>query len=166
MRYAVLLGVGDDEEQDYCLIDVKEAIAAAAPRAASARMPRDNARRVVEGARHLSPALGERMLATRFLDHGVFIRELLPQDMKLELDTLNETDAMRAAGYLARIVGIAHARQMDDDLRKSWLADLQLNRSKTLDAPSWLWTSVVQLVGSHEEGYLEHCRRYALQTAR
>ncbi|MEB0042238.1 DUF2252 family protein [Pseudomonas sp. MH10] len=166
MRYAVLLGVGGDEEQDYCLIDVKEAIAAAAPRAPRAHMPRDNARRVVEGARQLSPALGERMLATRFLDHGVFIRELLPQDMKLELDTLNETDAMRAAGYLARIVGIAHARQMDDDLRKSWLADLQLNRSKNLDAPSWLWTSVVQLVGSHEEGYLEHCRRYALETGR
>ncbi|MCF5672630.1 DUF2252 domain-containing protein, partial [Pseudomonas syringae] len=34
--------------------------------------------------------------------------------------------------------------------------------SQTLDAPSWLWSSVVQLVGSHEQGYLEHCRRYAL----
>ncbi|WP_397452924.1 DUF2252 family protein [Pseudomonas sp. NA-150] len=166
MRYAVLLGVGEGDEQEYCLIDVKEAIAAAAPRAARAHMPRDNAQRVVEGAKQLSPALGERMLATRFLEHGVFIRELLPQDIKLELDTLSEKDATRAAGYLARIVGMAHARQMDADTRKSWLADLQLNRSKTLDAPSWLWTSVVQLVGNHEEGYLQHCRRYALQTAR
>ncbi|MDB6143816.1 MAG: hypothetical protein JWP80_2860 [Pseudomonas sp.] len=163
LRYAVLLGVGDDDEQDYCLIDIKEAIAAAAPRAVRAHMPRDNAQRVVEGARQLSPALGERMLATRFLDHGVFIRELLPQDMKLELDTLNEEDAIHAAAYLASIVGIAHARQMDKATRKDWLAELQLNRSKTLDAPSWLWTSVVQLVGSHEEGYLEHCRRYALE---
>jgi len=51
-------------------------------------MPRDNAMRVVEGARHLSPALGERMLATRFLDHGVFMRELLPQDLKLEIERL------------------------------------------------------------------------------
>jgi uncharacterized protein (DUF2252 family) len=39
---------------------------------------------------------------------------------------------------------------------------LQLDRPRDLEAPSWLWTSVVQLVGSHEEGYLEHCRRYAL----
>lgn len=166
VRYAVLLGVGGDEEQDYCLIDIKQAIAAAAPRAARAHMPRDNARRVVEGARQLSPALGERMLATRVLDHGMFIRELLPQDLKLELDTLNEQDATRAAGYLARVVGIAHARQMDEATRKSWLADLQLNRSKDLNAPSWLWTSVVQLVGSHEQGYLDHCRRYALETGR
>ncbi|WP_248800363.1 DUF2252 family protein [Pseudomonas sp. MWU13-2105] len=166
LRYAVLLGVGGHDEQDYCLIDVKEAVAAAAPRGAHVHMPRDNARRVVEGARQLSPGLGERMIATRFLDHGMFIRELLPQDLKLELDTLNETDAMHAAGYLARVTGIAHARQMDEATRKSWLAELQLNRSKTLDAPSWLWTSVVQLVGSHEQGYLEHCRRYALGTGK
>lgn len=62
------------------------------------------------------------------------------------------------------MVGLAHARQMDEATRKSWLAELQLNRSRTLDAPSWLWTSVVQLVGNHEQGYLEHCRRYALRS--
>jgi uncharacterized protein (DUF2252 family) len=162
LRYAVLLGVGEEDEQDYCLIDVKEAVAAAAPRATQAKMPRDNARRVVEGARNLSPALGERMMATRFLNHGVFIRELLPQDMKLELDTLSQADAMAAAGYLAQVVGVAHARQMDKATRRSWLQELQLNHSTDLAAPSWLWTSVVQLVGSHERGYLEHCRRYAL----
>ncbi|WP_447588189.1 DUF2252 family protein [Aquipseudomonas campi] len=162
LRYAVLLGVGDEQEQDYCLIDIKQAVAAAAPRAPRATMPRDNARRVVEGARHLSPALGERMLATRFLDQGVFIRELLPQDMKLELDGFGTSDAILAAGYLARVVGSAHARQMDSSTRQAWIDELQLNRSKTLDAPSWLWRSVVQLVGSHEQGYLEHCRRYAL----
>ncbi len=153
MRYAVLLGVGEKDEQDYCLLDLKEAVAALAPRGAH-----------VHGARQLSPSLGERMMATRFLDHGVFIRELLPQDLKLELDILDNTDAKHAAGYLARVVGIAHARQMDEAIRKSWLAELRLNRSKTLDAPSWLWTSVVQLVGDHEQGYLEHCRRYALGT--
>lgn len=162
MRYAILLGVGEEDEQDFCLIDVKQAVAAAAPRASRAQMPRDNARRVVEGARQLSPGLGERMLATRFLDHGVFIRELLPQDMKLDIDSLNQTDAMAAAAYLAQVIGVAHARQMDPATRKAWLAELQLNRASDLDAPSWLWTSVVQLVGSHEQGYLEHCRRYAL----
>jgi len=34
--------------------------------------------------------------------------------------------------------------------------------SKSLDAPSWLWSSVVELMASHESAYLEHCRRYAL----
>ena len=29
---------------------------------------------------------------------------------------------------------------------------------ENLDAPSWLWTSVVQLLASHESAYLEHCR--------
>lgn len=162
-RYAVLLGVGDEEDEEYCLLDIKEAVAAAAPRAARAAMPRDNAKRVVEGAQHLSPGLGNRMMATRLLDKGFFIRELLPQDMKLELDQLSQRDAMRAAGYLARVVGIAHARQMDKATRRSWIHDLQTNRTQTLDAPSWLWSSVVQLVGNHEKGYLEHCRRYALE---
>ncbi|PHX40911.1 hypothetical protein AO263_29170 [Pseudomonas sp. NZIPFR-PS5] len=163
LRYAVLLSVGDDEDQEYCLLDVKEAVAAAAPRTPRAGMPRDNGKRVVEGARHLSPGLGNRMIATRMLDHGFFVRELLPQDMKLELDQLSEREAMKAAGYLARVVGLAHARQMDLSTRSSWMRELQLNRSHTLDAPSWLWSNVVHLVGSHEQGYLEHCRRYALE---
>lgn len=163
LRYAVLLSVGDDEDQEYCLLDIKEAVAAAAPRTPRAGMPRDNGKRVVEGARHLSPGLGNRMIATRMLDHGFFVRELLPQDMKLELDQLSEREAMKAAGYLARVVGLAHARQMDLATRSSWMRELQLNRSQTLDAPSWLWSNVVHLVGSHEQGYLEHCRRYALE---
>lgn len=162
-RYAVLLGVGDGDEQEFCLLDIKQAVAAAAPRAARAAMPRDNGKRVVEGARSLSPGLGNRMLATRILDNGFFVRELLPQDMKLELDQLSQSEAKRAAGYLAGVVGRAHARQMDLSTRASWIKDLQANRSHIFDAPSWLWTSVVELVGSHEKGYLEHCRLYALQ---
>ncbi len=162
-RYAALLGVGDDDDQEYCLLDIKQAVGAAAPRAARVSMPRDNAQRVMEGARHLSPGLGNRMLATRMLDNGFFIRELLPQDMKLELDQLTQGEAMRVAAYLARVVGLAHARQMDLATRASWIKDLQRNRSRTLDAPSWLWASVVQLVANHEMGYLEHCRRYALE---
>jgi uncharacterized protein (DUF2252 family) len=160
LRYAVLLSVGGD---DYCLIDIKEAVQAAAPRYNHVSMPRDNARRVVEGARHMSPALGERMIAQRFLEHGVFIRELLPQDLKLEIDQLSMEEATRIASYLAYVVGCAHARQMDDGARKSWRRELKLNRSKTFATPAWLWSSVVQLVASHEAGYLEHCRKYALR---
>jgi uncharacterized protein (DUF2252 family) len=62
LRYVVLLSVGGD---NYCLIDIKEAVQAAAPRYQHISMPRDNARRVVEGARQMSPALGERMIAQR-----------------------------------------------------------------------------------------------------
>jgi len=163
LRFAVLLGVGKNPVKNggYCLIDVKEAVQAAAPRDAKAVMPRDNAMRVVEGARHLSPALGERMLATRFLDHGVFMRELLPQDLKLEMETVSREEAMRAARYLAMVVGRAHARQMKTAARVKWQDELRRNRSAKLDAPGWLWTSVVELVASHEAAYLEHCRRYA-----
>ncbi|MBD8493656.1 DUF2252 family protein [Pseudomonas syringae] len=164
-RYAVLLRVSDGDDEDYCLLDVKQAVAAAAPRAARVGMPRDNGRRVVEGARQLSPGLGNRMLAVRLLEHSFFIRELLPQDLKLELDQLDPRQAMEAAAYLARIVGQAHARQMDLHDRLAWMTDLQRNRTRTLDAPSWLWSSVVQLVGDHEMGYLAHCRRYALEQA-
>ena len=160
LRYAVLLSVGGD---DYCLIDIKEAVHAIAPRYQHVSMPRDNAGRVVEGAHQMSPALGERMIAQRFLEHGVFIRELLPQDLKLELDQMSIEEAIRMSSYLAYVVGCAHARQMDDGTRKSWRSELKLNRSKSLATPAWLWKSVVQLMASHEAGYLEHCRKYALR---
>jgi hypothetical protein len=39
---------------------------------------------------------------------------------------------------------------MDGATRRSWKAELARNRSKTLDAPSWLWLSVVELMASHE----------------
>ena len=164
LRYAVLLSVGDDDARDYCLIDIKQAVKAAAPRYNHASIPRDNARRVVAGALALAPALGERMLAQRFLDHGVFLRELLPQDLKLEIDELTLDDSKKAAHYLAFIVGSAHARQMNDATRERWSQDLRRDHSHTLAAPTWLWESMVQLVASHEAGYLEHCRKYAMDS--
>ena len=164
LRYAVLLDVGDSVSngKDLCLIDIKEAVLAAAPRLPGNQMPREYAERVVEGARHLSPNLGERMVATHLLERSVFIRELLPQDMKIEIERLTPDGAGKVAGYLAMVVGKAHARQMDASTRKIWRKGLQQNRSKNLDAPSWLWSSIVELATSHEGGYLEHCRKYAL----
>ena len=163
LRYAVLLDVdgGVIDGDDLCLMDIKEGVKAAAPRYTQASMPRDNAERVVEGARHLSPFLGERMRAARLLDRAVVIRELLPQDLKLDVEQLTQDDAMKLSTYLARVVGKAHARQMDHATRKAWLSELRKRRSKTIEAPLWLWNSVVELVSSHEAGYLEHCRRYA-----
>ena len=97
-------------------MDVKEAVESAAP-TSSTDMPTDHARRVVEGARHISPFLGERMRATSMLGRPVFIRELMPQDLKLELTQLDSEEAMKAAEYLATVVGFAHARQMDSATR-------------------------------------------------
>jgi uncharacterized protein (DUF2252 family) len=167
LRYAVLIDVGGDGHapEDLCLIDIKEGVQAAAPRAADAEMPRDNAERVVAGARALSPNLGERMMATRLFDKSVTLRELMPQDLKIEIDQLSREEATAIARYLASVVGRAHARQMDGQTRRSWKGELARNRSKTLDAPSWLWLSVVELMASHEAAYLDHCRRYAWNEA-
>jgi uncharacterized protein (DUF2252 family) len=165
LRYAVLLRIGKGSYKDggLCLIDIKEAIRAAAPRAPKGAMPKNHAKSVVEGARQLSPYLGKRMLPAKIFDRDVFIRELMPQDLKLELDRLTREEATSAARFLAAVVGKAHGRQMDVATRTNWRDQLKRNRSKTLDAPSWLWTSVVQLVASHEAAYLDHCRTYALR---
>lgn len=163
MRFAVLVAVDTGKRERHCLIDVKQAVDAAAPHSQTSAMPDDNAERVVTGARHLSPYLGGRMLAERILRKSVFIRELLPQDMKLEIERVTQAEAIEMAGFLARVVGRAHARQLDAGDRRIWLAELQRNRSKSLDAPGWLWNSVVDLIAAHEAAYLNHCRRFALQ---
>ncbi len=121
LRYAVLLEVEDKDgkSSDLCPMDVKEAVASAAP-SSSTDMPIDEADRVVAGARHISPFLGERMRATTMLGRPVFIRELLPQDLKLELTQLSAKEGMKAAAFLATVVGFAHARQMDSATRTSW----------------------------------------------
>jgi uncharacterized protein (DUF2252 family) len=163
LRYAVLLAVGKGtRSEDFCLIDIKEAVPAAAPRAKGSGMPRDNAERVVLGARALSPNLGLRMMSARFMNRSVFLRELLPQDLKVEMDQLTRDEAVRCAHYLAWVVGVAHSRQMDAHTRAAWRRSLARQHSKRLSAPSWLWRSVVELVAAHEVAYLEHCRRYAL----
>ena len=162
LRFAVLASVGQGRSARHCLVDLKEAIAAVAPRTKGATMPRDNAERVTAGARALSPHLGERMLPLRLLDRAVFARELLPQDLKLEIESLSRAEAVEVATFLAATVGRAHARQMAAPDRAAWLAELGRNRAGALDAPSWLWAAIVELVGTHEAAYLDHCRKHAL----
>jgi uncharacterized protein (DUF2252 family) len=164
LRFAVLLNVsqGKAKDDEFCLIDIKEANPAAAPRARNAAMPKDNGQRVVEGAKHLSPALGDRMMAAKVLDRSVIVRELMPQDLKLEIDRLSREEAVDSARYLAEVVGKAHARQMEAKARKDFASSFKVRKSSQLDAPSWLWSSVVELASTHEAAYLEHCRRYAL----
>jgi uncharacterized protein (DUF2252 family) len=166
LRYAVLAGVGghDGAGQSRCLIDIKEAAAPAAPRASGGAMPRGAAERVIAGATALSPSLGMRMRPGRLSDKSVVLRELLPQDLKLEVDQLSREEAMLAARYLGGVVGEAHARQMDPAAKTAWRDELHRRWPKGLDAPFWLWSSVVDLVATHEAAYLEHCRRYALES--
>jgi uncharacterized protein (DUF2252 family) len=102
------------------------------------------------------------MMAAKMLARPVVLRELMPQDLKLEIDRLSHEEAVNCARYLAEIVGKAHARQMDAATRKEFRATFKVRKSARLDAPSWLWSSVVELVSAHEAAYLEHCRRYAL----
>jgi uncharacterized protein (DUF2252 family) len=164
LRYAVILkvGGGKGKNSDFCMMDIKEAAPPAAPRSSRAKIPLNPAERVVEGARHLSPHLGTRMRASTLMNKPVFVRELMPQDLKIEIERLSAVEATRTAYFLSAVVGKAHSRQMDRDVRAKWLKDLQRNRSKSLDAPSWLWASVVDLLADHEKAYLEHCRKYAL----
>jgi uncharacterized protein (DUF2252 family) len=63
LRFAILLVIGSGKKRELALMDVKEAVNAAAPRYAKQKMPKDQAERVVEGATHLSPHLGKRMIA-------------------------------------------------------------------------------------------------------
>jgi uncharacterized protein (DUF2252 family) len=161
LRYAALLRIGKFKNPNLCLVDIKESAPAAAPTASKVEMPRDNAIRVVTGAKAISPNLGERMMAGRLLDKAVVVRELMPQDLKIEIDQLTRQEAMSLARYLAGVVGHAHGRQMTAGQRRAWRSDLAKNQKTALDAPSWLWASVVELIGLHEAAYLDHCRRCA-----
>jgi uncharacterized protein (DUF2252 family) len=165
LRYAALVRITEaDAGRSIALVDIKEAVATLAPAYAGAAMPEDPAERVVAGAKALSPNLGDRMLPVRLMGRSAVMRELCPQDLKLDVDQFSKSEAVRAAGYLAHVVGQAHGRQMDGATARAW-RDEVTRTTEGLKAPSWLWTSVVDLAGMHEVGYLEHCRLQVLTEA-
>jgi uncharacterized protein (DUF2252 family) len=51
---------------------------------------------------------------------------------------------------------------MDRGTRRAFSKSFMGTARGKLDAPHWLWSSVVELASAHEAGYLEHCREYAL----
>lgn len=163
LRIAAIVALDDGKSRDYALIDIKEAVDSVAPHFREASLPDDPGARVQSGASALSPHLGRRMVAAHLMGHSVFIRELMPQDLKIEVEQFTRKEALKAARYLAFVVGEAHARQLDEGLRRAWLKTLRDTQSSDLDAPSWLWRVTVDLAGRHEAGYLDHCRRYALR---
>lgn len=81
------------------------------------------------------------------------------------MEPLAQDEATALAFYLAGVVGRAHGRQMDRATRDRWLTELGKARGMQLDAPSWLWSSVVELLSVHEAAYLDHCRRFVLSHA-
>ena len=165
-RAAALVRVGGPKarSKSLALIDIKEALPALAPHSKSAEMPAHHGERVVAGARALSPALGQRMASATVVGKDVFVRELLPQDLKFELESLGEGEALAIGHYLASIVGLAHARQLEPAECAEWLEGFRKGSAKNLKAPAWLWAAVVDLVAAHEGAYLEHCREHALDT--
>ncbi len=148
------------------LVEIKEASAAAAPSRRRATMPRRHGDRVVAGARALSQHLGDRMVSSSLLGRSVFVREVMPQDLKIEIEQLTAFETEPIARYLGGVLGIAHGRQMQASTWNTWRAELLRARHGDLNAPSWLWSSVVELLSVHELAYLEHCRRYAMQKPR
>jgi uncharacterized protein (DUF2252 family) len=72
---------------------------------------------------------------------------------------------MALAACLGAVVGKAHGRRMSAADRAGGLGDLTRARTTSLDAPSWLWPSVVDLLGGRERADLEHCRLFALTQA-
>ena len=103
LRYAAILRIGNGKSSSSCLVDIKEGVAAAAPATPKLEMPRDNAIRVVTGAKALSPNLGERMVASRLLGKAVVVRELMPQDLKIEISRLSPEEAISLGHYLAGV---------------------------------------------------------------
>ncbi|WP_346433456.1 DUF2252 family protein [Chenggangzhangella methanolivorans] len=160
LRYAAIIAVkAGPKRERFALIDVKEAVAPISPTRHLAEMPDDHAERVVAGAKALSPHLGDRMIATRVGGRSVFIRELMPQDLKLEVEQFSRSEALKAARILH---GSSAVRTRSRWTRRCVALGKTLldHRRPDLDAPLWLWSAVVELAGRHEAGYLEHCRRY------
>ena len=71
------------------------------------------------------------MLAGYCLGKPAALRELLTQELKLEIDQLTRKEAIDAARFLAAVVGTAHAEQMGKHARNKWQMVLEQNRSKS-----------------------------------
>ena len=90
-RAALLIEVRARKKQRMLsLLDVNQAVASLAP--ASGPTPEVPAERVLTGAQNVAPALSARMATARVLEHSVLVRELVPQDLTVELDQISVQD--------------------------------------------------------------------------
>jgi len=58
------------------------------------------------------------------------------ENLARKIEQLTRDEAMKAAGYLAAVLGKAHARQMDTTAKKKWQEVLRRHRPRKRDAPS------------------------------
>jgi uncharacterized protein (DUF2252 family) len=112
------------------LLDFERATPPIAPTRSTDELPLHHGDRALKGALALATALGECMLAGTVGGHAIFVRELMQQALSLELEMLGDTGARATARALARIVGVASPSA----------------GSCSIEAPGWLWSSVVNLV--------------------
>ena len=96
---------------------------------------------------------------------------LPPPDLVIEgvrsvaIESHLDASAFARTHCLAHVVGNAHGWQMDEATRSGWRDEVLRGTDGGSQAPSWLWSSVVELAGRHEVGYLQHCLRYATAEA-
>ena len=168
-RAAVLVRVGGSGKGKrggtLALMDVKQARKPLAPRARGAHLPAHDGDRVVAGARALAPHFGARVIAATVMGRPVFVRELLPQDLKFELDAMADADVDDLGIYLGSVIAMAHARQLSSAECAGWLETFRREHASRSTAPGWLWAAVVDLVALHEGAYLEHCREHVASSA-
>jgi uncharacterized protein (DUF2252 family) len=165
-RAAVLVHVGKKKKPDdehLRLIDLKQALASHAVRRGKGT-PRDEADRVVRGARALVPALGDRMLAASILGHRVVVRELMPQEHKVSLEGLDPSEGRELARYLGEVLGRAHGRQLDPEGAAKWAAEVAPKKKRDVP-PKWLFEPLLHLVSAHEVEYLRHCASFMAPSA-
>jgi hypothetical protein len=97
------------------------------------------------------------MLAATILGRRTVVRELMPQDRKVNLKLLKRGEAAPIARHLGAVVGRAHARQLSPEASVAWAERLLPDGLPDRVPPEWLWEPLVRLVGEHEEAYLRHC---------
>ena len=126
-------------------------------------MPRDHAERVVAGARALSPHLGDRMQAAQLLGKPVVVRELLPQDLKLEIDQFREARRSRRRATSPTSSAAPTGGRWTGRRRTAGARPCATIAAAGSTRRHGCGSGVVELMASHEKGYLDHCRRYALE---
>jgi len=90
-----------------------------------------------------------RMLGTTKLgDLSMLVRRLAPQEDKLMLSRLEDTDLLPLARYLGALTGAAHRRGATRLPKKAWKRD---ERKLLID-------NAITLAGIHEAAYLAMCR--------
>ena len=150
------------------LLDIKQAVACESRRGRRAQIPASRP------ASASSPARGSSRRRSAVADGrgddaralGVHPRAVAAGPQGRARSASTPTDARAVAYYLGMVVGRAHRRQLDADRDARVAAEMATHRTKNIDAPSWLWQALVELVAVHEHAYLEHCRRYALAADR